>query len=109
MDVIDTHGCGLDIHNKSVVACLITREPGQQPAKETQPLRPMTADLLALADWLAAMGCTHVAMESAGQYWRPIDHLLEGLFALLLINAQPIKAVPGRKTDGKDAEWLAEL
>jgi transposase len=109
MDVIYTHCCGLDIHKKSVVACLITSEPGQQSAKETRTFRTMTADLLALADWLSAMGCTHVAMESTGQYWRPIYNLLEELFELLLINAQHIKAVPGRKTDVKDAEWIAEL
>jgi transposase len=109
MDVIYTHCCGLDIHKKSVVACLITSEPGQQSAKETRTFRTMTADLLALADWLSVMGCTHVAMESTGQYWRPIYNLLEELFELLLINAQHIKAVPGRKTDVKDAEWIAEL
>ena len=109
MDVIYTHCCGLDIHKKSVVACVITSEPGPQSAKETRTFRTMTADLLALADWLSAMGCTHVAMESTGQYWRPIYNLLEGLFELLLINAQHIKAVPGRKTDVKDAEWIAEL
>lgn len=69
----------------------------------------MTADLLALADWLSDMGCTHVAMESTGVYWRPIYNLMEGLFELLLVNAQHIKAVPGRKTDVKDADWIAEL
>jgi transposase len=69
----------------------------------------MTADLLALADWLSDMGCTHVAMESTGVYWRPISNLMEGLVELLLVNAQHIKAVPGRKTDVKDAAWIAEL
>lgn len=109
MDVVYTHCCGLDIHKKNVVACFIVSEPGQKPVKETRTFRTMTADLLELADWLYERDCTHVAMESTGQYWRPIYNLLEGLFELLLINAQHIKAVPGRKTDVKDAEWLAEL
>lgn len=109
MDVIYTRCCGLDIHKKSVVACLIIMEPGQKPLKETRTFRTMTADLLALTDWLQKAGCTHVAMESTGLYWRPIYNLLEGLFELLLVNAQHIKAVPGRKTDVKDAEWIAEL
>src|SRR5688500_10166818 len=69
----------------------------------------MTADQLALADWLAVAGCTHVAMESTGVYWKPLYNLLEDQFELLLVNAQHIKAVPGRKTDVKDAEWIAEL
>jgi transposase len=109
MEVLYTRCCGLDIHKKSVVACLIITEPGQKPVKETRTFRTMTADLLALADWLSDMGCTHVAMESTGVYWRPIYNLMEGLFELLLVNAQHIKAVPGRKTDVKDADWIAEL
>ena len=109
MEVLYTRCCGLDIHKKSVVACLILTEPGQKPVKETRTFRTMTADLLALADWLSDMGCTHVAMESTGVYWRPIYNLMEGLFELLLVNAQHIKAVPGRKTDVKDADWIAEL
>jgi transposase len=79
------------------------------PVKETRTFRTMTVDLLALADWLSEVDCTHVAMESTGVYWRPIYNLLEGLFELLLVNAQHIKTVPGRKTDVKDAEWIAEL
>ena len=109
MEVLYTRCCGLDIHKKSVVACLIITKPGQKPVKETRTFRTMTADLLALADWLSDMGCTHVAMESTGVYWRPIYNLMEGLFELLLVNAQHIKAVPGRKTDVKDADWIAEL
>jgi transposase len=69
----------------------------------------MTQDILALADWLTATGCTHVAMESTGVYWKPVYNLLEGLFEILVVNAQHIKAVPGRKTDVKDAEWIADL
>ena len=101
--------CGLDIHKKLVVACVLT--PGQdgQPQKEIRSFGTMTADLLELSDWLQAAGCTHVAMESAGVYWKPIYNLLEGSFQLLLVNAQHIKAVPGRKTDVKDCEWIARL
>jgi transposase len=109
MDVIYARCCGLDIHKKTVVACLISSAPGQEPQKEVRTFRTMTAELLLLADWLHAAGCTHVAMESTGVYWRPVYNLLEGLFTLLVVNAQHIKAVPGRKTDVKDAEWIAEL
>jgi transposase len=77
--------------------------------KEIRTFRTMTADLLALADWLQEAGCTHVAMESTGVYWRPVYNLLEGQFELLVVNAQHIKTVPGRKTDVKDAAWIAEL
>jgi transposase len=109
MEVLYPRCCGLDIHKKTVVACLITAEAGQQPVKVIRTFRTMTVDLLALADWLHTAACTHVAMESTGVYWRPIDNLLEGLCELLVVNAQHIKAVPGRKTDVKDAEWIAEL
>jgi transposase len=109
MEVLYPRCCGLDIHKKTVVACLITTEEGQQPVKVIRTFRTMTVDLLALADWLHTAACTHVAMESTGVYWRPIYNLLEGLCELLVVNAQHIKAVPGRKTDVKDAEWIAEL
>jgi transposase len=109
MDVIYACCCGLDIHKKTVVACLMTSTKGQPPTKEVRTFRTMTAELLLLADWLQAAGCTHVAMESTGVYWRPVYNLLEGVFTLLVVNAQHIKAVPGRKTDVKDAEWIAEL
>jgi transposase len=109
MDVIYACCCGLDIHKKTVVACLMTSAEGQPPRKEVRTFRTMTAELLLLADWLQAAGCTHVAMESTGVYWRPVYNLLEHLFILLVVNAQHIKAVPGRKTDVKDAEWIAEL
>src|SRR5207248_2384608 len=80
-----------------------------QAQKETRTFGTMTDDLLALGDWLADAGCTHVAMESTGVYWKPLWNLLEGQFELLLVNAQHIKAVPGRKTDVQDSEWLADL
>ena len=109
MEVLHERCCGLDVHKKTVVACLLT--PGSQgkPHRETRTFSTMTADLLAMADWLAAAGCTHVAMESTGSYWKPVYNLLEDRFQLLLVNAQHLKAVPGRKTDVKDAEWIAQL
>ena len=109
MDVMYPQCCGLDVHKKTVTACLITSIEGLEPVKEIRTFRTMTADLLALADWLQEAGCTHVAMESTGVYWRPVYNLLEGQCELLVVNAQHIKAVPGRKTDVKDAAWIAEL
>jgi transposase len=109
MDVIYPRCCGLDVHKKTVVACCILSTKGRKPVKETRTFRTMTTDLLALADWLQEKGCSHVAMESTGVYWRPVYNLLEGQCELLVVNAQHIKAVPGRKTDVKDAAWLAEL
>jgi transposase len=109
MDVVYERCCGLDIHKKTVVACLVLPGPGGAPAKEVRTFGTMTADLLALADWLAGAGCTHVAMESTGVFWKPIYNLLEGGFELLLVNARHVKAVPGRKTDVRDCEWIADL
>ena len=109
MDVMYPRCCGLDVHKKTVAACLITSTEGPEPVKEIRTFRTMTADLLALADWLQEAGCTHVAMESTGVYWRPVYNLLEGQCELLVVNAQHIKTVPGRKTDVKDAAWIAEL
>jgi transposase len=96
--------CGLDVHAKTVVACLFK---GEQ--KEVRTFGTMTDELLKLADWLSGEGCTHVAMESTGVYWKPVWNILEGLFEIILVNARHIKAVPGRKTDVKDCEWIAEL
>ena len=107
--MVYTRCCGLDVHKKTVVACLITSTEGPEPVKEIRTFRTMTTDLLALADWCQQPGCTHVAMESTGVYWRPVYNLLEGQGDLLVVHAQPIKAVPGRKTDVKDAAWIAEL
>jgi transposase len=100
---------GWTCNQKNVTACVLTVEPGGERRKELRTFGTMTDDLLALADWLVCMGCTHVAMESTGVYWKPIYHLLEGAFELLIVNAQHIKAVPGRKSDVRDAEWIAEL
>lgn len=96
--------CGLDVHKKTVVACVRTLGHA-----ETRTFGTMTRDVLALADWLTECGVNHVAMESTGVYWKPIYNILEGNFTLLVVNAQHLKAVPGRKTDVKDAEWMAQL
>lgn len=105
MNVVYPRCCGLDVHKRKVTACVILPE-GQQ----TRTFGTMTAELLELADWLVSQGVTHVAMESTGVFWKPIYNLLEGLdLTLLVVNAQHIKAVPGRKTDVKDAEWIADL
>jgi transposase len=109
MEIVYTRCCGLDVHKRSVVACLLVPGPQGTPTKEIRTFGTMTHDLLALSDWLRAAGCTHVAMESTGVFWKPIYNLLEGQFELLVVNAQHIKAVPGRKTDVRDAEWIADL
>lgn len=104
MEVVHTQCCGLDIHKRFVTACV--RTPNQ---RETREFSTLTNDLLRLGDWLAERRVTHVAMESTGVYWKPIWNLFEDDFTLLLVNAHHIKAVPGRKTDVKDAEWIADL
>jgi transposase len=109
MDVLFTHCAGLDVHKKTVVACVIIPVPTGGWYKETRTFNTMTADLLALSDWLQSLGITHVALESTGEYWRPVFNILEGNFEVLLANAQHIKAVPGRKTDVNDAEWIGDL
>src|SRR5918998_2259668 len=109
MQVIYERCCGLDIHKKFVVACLLITEPDGTVYKETRTFSTMTQELLALGDWLRTAGCTHVAMESTSNYWRPVYNLLEGHFELLVANAYHIKTVPGRKTDVRDAEWIADL
>jgi transposase len=109
MDVVYPRCCGLDLHKRSVTACRMVPGPDGQPVKEIRTVGTMTADLLALADWLEASGVTHVAMESTGVYWKPVWNLWEERFQLLLVNAAHVKVVPGRKRDVGDAEWLADL
>ncbi len=111
MDVMVERACGLDVHKRTVVACLITPGPDGKPHQNLRTFSTVTADLLRLADWLAATGCTHVAMESTGIYWRAVYNVLEasGHFELLVVNAQHIKAVSGHKTDAHDAAWIADL
>ena len=109
MDVLHRCCCGLDVHKRTVVACLLQPATDGRRSKEVRTFGTMTTDLLALADWLRAAGCTEVAMESTGIYWKPVYNILEGQCRLLVVNAAHIKAVPGRKTDVNDAEWIAEL
>jgi transposase len=109
MDVVYERCCGLDVHKTSVVACLLISRSAGEPVRTVRTFGTMTGNLLALADWLAEVGCTHVAMESTGVYWKPLWNLLEDGFELLLVNPRDIKAVPGRKTDVTDAEWIADL
>jgi transposase len=105
MDLVYSHVCGLDVHKKNVVACIITPE-----GKEIRTFSTMTDDLIALKEFIKAKGCSVVAMESTGSYWKPIYNLLElESIKILLVNAKHIKNVPGRKTDVKDAEWIASL
>ena len=99
MRVIIERCCGLDVHQETVVACLLIGAPGDRPTKEVRTFRTVTRDLEVLRDWLAAAGVTHVGMESTGVYWRPVYAVLEGHFDLIVGNARHIRNVPGRKTD----------
>jgi transposase len=109
LPVVNPRCCGLDIHKKSVYACLLVPETDGSVRRVTRTFGTLTRDLRALQQWLQAEGCTHVAMESTGVYWKPLYHLFEGHFTLLLVNAQHVKSVPGRKSDVRDCEWLAVL
>jgi transposase len=102
-------GAGLDVHKKTVVATRMRVTEGERLEWETKTFGTMTVDLLALHDWLQEWECTHVAMESTADYWKPVFNVLEGAFEVLLVNAEHVKHVSGRKTDALDAEWLAEL
>jgi transposase len=105
MEVIHERCAGLDVHKKEIVVCFLTSS-----GKEIKKFGTMTEDLLKMADWLVEQDCTHVAMESTGVYWKPVYNLLESTdVEVLLVNAQHIKTVPGRKTDVNDAEWIAKL
>jgi transposase len=105
MEVIIERACGMDVHKDSITACILTPE-----GKEIQTFSTKTVFLLKLIDWIKEHGCTHVAMESTGVFWKPIVNILEAEeIVFLVVNAQHMKAVPGRKTDVKDAEWIAKL
>src|SRR3989449_2641164 len=106
MQVVHEVCCGLDVHKKSVTACVLWAS-GRR--RQTRAFGTFTRELLELGDWLRACGVTHVAMESTGVYWKPVWNILAEQFEVLLVNAQHIKAVPGRKTDQKDSEWIADL
>lgn len=109
MDVLHEHCAGLDVHKKTVVACLMHGNPDGTTRKETRTFSTMLPDLERLRDWLSQEGCSCAAMEATGVYWKPVYNVLEESLSLLVVNAEHIKAVPGRKTDVKDAEWIASL
>jgi len=108
MEVLHPRCAGLDVHKDSVVACArIVSESGV--SQDVQTFSTTTTGLMALSDWLSDHGCTHVVMEATGVYWKPVWHVLEESFELLLANAMHVRNVPGRKTDVNDAMWLADL
>lgn len=109
MDVVNERCAGLDVHKKTVVACVRVPGPGRRRRKVTRTFSTTMAGLHALRDWLAGHGVTRAAMESTGVYWRPVYAVLEPCIELLLVNARHVKHLPGRKTDVKDCEWLAQL
>jgi transposase len=109
MDLLHSHGAGLDVHTKTVVAHARITDARGRVERHTRTFGTLTADLLNLAAWLLSLNITHVARESTGEYWKPIYTILEGSFTVLIVNAQHIKNVPGRKTDVLDAQWIADL
>jgi transposase len=109
MNLVYERCAGLDVHKRNVLVCAITPDPSGQRHKERRTFSTMTPDLLRLRNFLKDLGVTHVAMESTASYWKPIFNVLEGHLEVLIVNAQHLKAVPGKKTDIKDAEWIADL
>jgi transposase len=109
MQTLVERGCGLDVHQATVVACLLIVLGSGKVHKQVRTFGTTTRELVSLREWLLAEGCTHVAMESTGVYGKPIYAILEGAFEIVVANAQHVKKVPGRKTDVKDAEWIADL
>jgi transposase len=109
MQVLYERCCGLDVHSKTVVACLRTPGPDGTRPSVIRTFATTTGALLELAQWLIEAGCTHAAVESTGVYWQPVYNILEGTVKVILVNAELVKAVPGRKTDVKDCEWIAQL
>lgn len=109
MQTLVERGCGLDVHQATVVACMLIVRKDGKVHKQMEFFGTTTRELLRLREWLLSQGCTHVAMESTGVYWKPVYAILEGAFQIVVANAHHIKKVPGRKTDVKDAEWIADL
>jgi transposase len=109
MQTLVERGCGLDVHQATVVACLLVIRKDGKIQKQMRTFGTTTRELLSLREWLLSEGCTHVAMESTGVYWKPVYAILEGALDIVVANAQHVKKVPGRKTDVKDAEWIADL
>lgn len=108
MEVLVDRGAGIDVHKDSLTVCVMTTE-GRKVVKTLMTFSTFHDDLEAMRDWLKEMGVTHVAMEATGEYWKPVYEVLEGCFELIVANAQHVKNVPGRKSDPKDAEWIARL
>lgn len=109
MEAMIERCCGIDVHKKTIVVCLAVGKPHEKPETLVKTFSTMTGDLLACRDWLVSEGCTHAAMESTGVYWKPVFNILEDKMEVILANAKAVKNVPGRKTDVKDCEWLAQL
>src|SRR5436305_11212749 len=109
MDTLFPRCAGIDVHKANVVVCVRLCDRPGKASEEVRTFPTMTRDLLALSDWRAERGVTHVAMESTGVYWKPVFNILEGRVAVILVNAEHIKKVPGRKTDVKDCQWIAQL
>lgn len=109
METLIPRCAGMDVHQETIVVCVLTGEASDTPNVEIRTFPTMTRDLFELLTWLESKEVTHIAMESTGIYWRPVYNILEGYFDITLANAQRIKNVPGRKTDVSDAEWIAKL
>jgi transposase len=109
MEVLHEHCAGLDVHKKTVVACVLHSAPGGTTLKETRSFSTMLPDLERLRDWLVEQACSHAVMEATGVYWKPVYNILESHLTVLVVNPEHVKVLSGRKTDVKDAEWLADL
>ena len=109
MEAIVERCCGIDVHSAELVVCVLLGPADRKPRKEIRRFPTFSRDLLELRDWLAELGVTHIAMESTGMYWKPVYAVFEGDFEVIVGNAHHIKNVPGRKTDVKDSEWIADL
>jgi transposase len=109
LEAVTERCCGLDVHQKTVVACLLIGLLDQQPTESIRTFSATIMGLMELRDWLVQNGCSQVAIESTGIYWRPVFHVLEDSVNVLLANAYHLRQVPGRKTDLKDAQWIARL
>jgi transposase len=109
MEAIIERCCGIDVHKKTITACLMVGTAGKKARKTIRSFSTLTRSLQECRDWLEKEGCTHVALESTGVYWKPIFNIFEESMEVILANARHIKNVPGRKTDVKDCEWIAQL
>lgn len=109
METIFERCCGIDVHKKTLTACIMVGKGNRLKKKDIRTYSTMTGDIEQLRDWLKSEGITHVAMESSGVYWRPVYNIMEEDFEILLANARHVKNVPGRKTDVKDSAWLCKL